>query len=548
MKIQNQKPAVLEPTYKATVTGAFRWDENIKEMIVDPILTPLNPNNPVVIQDDNGNNISDTDLVVSINNCLGDQLDTHAEKYAKDILKHTLALYKTDLNVNSLFAVQAGEQAKLPLPSQTVIYTPAVDVIPACKKFLSGLIDENELFATFAYYAQPTTFGVYFTTEQAFEDFKNWLSIQIQTVSAVLPANTNTLLNNFQTLTLNNLTESLVLRGDTGQNNEEYSFARCLMHYFMQYKTVVSSAEFGFMPFTLSELLCPKTVVMVNIERHSHATAKQVADEWNLIRKSIQMKPNVLSNAAIQKLTSTARNLQKVATQAQMATQISAQTQKAKACKFMKTEPTGNDMVNFVKKILVKMAFVSKSENIYKLKKRSYNRPNRRQPDNPDLQGVSISQKYKPDIHLYLDTSGSISERNYQDMVKACILLAKKYDVNLYFNSWASDISQCTKLKTKGKSTKQIWKEFQKVPKVTGGTEIEPVWAFINASAKRKKELSIVMTDFEFCVPNHTIDHPKNLYYAPCSHMNYDSIKYYAQQLVDGLIAQDPNIRKKILM
>ena len=205
------------------------------------------------------------------------------------------------------------------------------------------------------------------------------------------------------------------------------------------------------------------------------------------------------------------------------------------------------DMTKLIKRVIDNMANVAKSENTFKSSKMTFARPNRRDPDDFNKQGKMISTKYKPDIHLYIDTSGSISERNYQDAVKACIAMAKKLNVNLYFNSFSHCISQCTHLHTKDKSKSKIYKEFQKVPKVTGGTDFEQVWNYINRSPKRRRELSIMMTDFGYSAPNHYVRHPKNLVYIPCSHMNWDSIVDDAKYFLNSMQHIDPACRKKIL-
>ena len=44
--------------------------------------------------------------------------------------------------------------------------------------------------------------------------------------------------------------------------------------------------------------------------------------------------------------------------------------------------------------------------------------------DSPDLKGKQTGIRFRPDIHVYLDCSGSISERNYQDAIKSLIKLA----------------------------------------------------------------------------------------------------------------------------
>ena len=193
------------------------------------------------------------------------------------------------------------------------------------------------------------------------------------------------------------------------------------------------------------------------------------------------------------------------------------------------------------------MEFVNRSENAHKYVKSTFAKPNRRDPDDFNKMGKLMATKYKPDIHLYIDTSGSISERNYQDAVKACIKMAKKMNVNLYFNSFSSVLSQCTKLHTKDKTLAQIYSEFAKVPKVTGGTSFDLVWRYINESKKRQKELSILMTDFEWYAPNKYIKHPDNLYYIPVSNTDWKSIVHYAESFVRSMKHIDPECRYKIL-
>ncbi|MBD5584452.1 MAG: VWA domain-containing protein, partial [Clostridia bacterium] len=152
-----------------------------------------------------------------------------------------------------------------------------------------------------------------------------------------------------------------------------------------------------------------------------------------------------------------------------------------------------------------------------------------------------------PDIHLYIDTSGSVSEEDYQMAVKACIRMARKLGVNMYFNSFSHILSQCTKLSLAGKTPQQIYAAFQKVPKVTGGTEYSQVWNYINASKKRSRELSLMITDFEYTAPSYVIKHPENLYYLPHSTVDWSRILREADDFVKSCEHNDPAIRSHLL-
>lgn len=550
MQITNQKPVELSPVYDAVITGQFDPVEYLKQTVVRPLMNPLSPNAPVQFTA-NGGALDEDDLTQYVLNCLGAALDASAEAVAKELFHKTLVYFDkaSDLSVQDLFAIQSGVKEQLPAPTTQVVYTPATDVIPACREFLAGICTYDKMFASLDFYARPQMLGFYFANAQEFDNFKAWLTTELQTLGAAFPQNTNKLFADFQALNLNGLTESLILRNDDGENNDPCSFARALVALLMKYAKQTSPALYGVLPFQLGELYCPKAIVFVNIERHSRATAKQVADEWQIINQSQQMNIKVVSANKLNKLTGTVRAMKKISSGAVSAAmqQSGGGVGRAARTKFRKTAPTQTDLVRIIKRVVKKMATVAKSENSYKSMKMSFARPNRRDPDNFNLMGKLVSTKYKPDIHIYLDTSGSISERNYQDAIKALIIMARKMNVNLYFNSFSHCLSQCSHLRTKDRSLKKVYAAFQKIPKVDGGTDYEQIWHYINASAKRRRELSIIMTDFEWTAPNKYVKHPKNLFYIPVSHVDWSGLTYWAEQFVKSMAHIDPNCRARLL-
>lgn len=559
MQVTNQKPAVLSPVYKSAIKGDFEPQVYLKKTLAEPLFTPVIAGQTVSITENkqslNADNI--TDYII---NCLGENTNTNSEQFVKTLFDKTLVYFDktTNLSVQDLFAIQSAirenttsnsKSPPLPFPDQSTIYTPATDVIPSCRRFLAGLCSYDVFFASLAFYARPDTLGFYFANSVAFDDFKSWLDTQVQAINSILPSGTNKLFSDFQKLDLSELTESLILRNDDSDNNEEYSFARMIISYLMAYTTQKSQNEFGILPFSLGELFCPRTIVFVNIEAHSKASSKQIADEWSVINKSLNAKIKMISNNKLQKLTSATRYMQNLqnSANATAASNRMQKTQKQTIVKFKKSQPTAVDIFKIVTKISKKMAFVAKSENIFKVVKHTFAKPNRRDPDNFNKQGKITSIKYNPDLHIYMDSSGSISEEQYRDIIKALIVLAKKLNINLYFNSFSHVLSQCTKLHTKDKSLKQIYTQFRKVPKVTGGTDYEQIWNYINGNPKRRKELSIIITDFEYTPPNRYIKHPANLYYVPCSHMNWNRIVADATYFCKAMLKNDPDIRKKLL-
>ena len=546
----NQKPVDLSPIVNDKINDPFDPVMLLKHTAVEPLRNPFNVNTKVRIACD-GNQLDDDTIAQYILRCCGDTIDLQAEDIVKEIYKKGLINYPVAgsiLNAKSIYAIQSGAKENMAEPSAVCIYNPSMDVIPTCRKFLAGQASYDAFFATLAFYAKPQTLGFYFANEPSFDDFKNYFAQEVNNLQSILPSRTVQLAGDFQTLHLNQLTESILLRNNDTEENDPFSFARFLINRLMDYTTKVSEAEFGILPFDLGELICPKSIVFVNVDNHARAKSREIADEWNIINNSIQNKTPMISINKLNKLTASQRNMQKISAMAVSAAQsLNDRALRAANIQFRKTAPTSVDLSKLIKKIMDKMAFVNKSMNIFKSVKTTYARPNRRDPDDFNKQGKMVSTKYKPDIHLYIDTSGSISEENYEDAVKACIYMAKKLNVNLYFNSFSNILSQATKLHTKDKSLTAIYKEFHKVPKVTGGTNFKLVWDYINRDKKRQREISILMTDFEFLPPNSHIDHPKNLYYIPCSNMNWNMITYEAEQFARAMMFQVPDIRKHIL-
>jgi hypothetical protein len=458
--------------------------------------------------------------------------------------------------------VQAGVQYKLPTPAATCIYTAQSDVIPAAKKLLAGQVnDAGELFASIAYAYHPETLGFWFQSSAAFDDFKTWLNGTTAALTSVLPADTTNLLNQFGKISLKDLTESLLLRKDDSDENEEYSFARVIVHMLMDYvqqkntaATTLAAAtaaqatpETGVMPFLLSELYSPRTLVIVNVEAHARATASKVTAEWKMINTSIAAPVKVLSNKSLSKLTALPRAAAKAQKAASNMNKANNLTGRSAQVKFRKQAPSKVDLVRDLTRALKRMGQVNRSQNIYRQVKSTFVKANRRDPDDWNKPGRIVSTRYMPDIHVYVDTSGSISEENYQQSVIMLISMAKKLNVNLYFNSFSHMLSQEVLLRTANKSVAQIWHEFRKIPKVSGGTAYKQIWDYINMSPARKRRLSLVITDFEWYPPTTREEHPKNLYYAPCSSMDWTTITHYAQMYVSKMHHIEPAIAQRML-
>ena len=544
MHITNNKPCMLEPQYIPKINGLHDIRDMIKE-VLSPIFQPLIATQSVTITSQ-GKPVTEDEIITNIINCCQDFVNGPLEQEMKDFFKDTLMNYDSNHTlIQQLFVNQSTVASGLPFASPMMIYTPATDVIPVSKEFLSGQCDYHKYFATMANYIQSDIVGFYFANETAFDEFKAWAANEVTTLGN-LPVNTNQLLSDFQKLSLDSLTKAIRLRAGDNCGNEEYSFPRVIMYLLMKYNSIKSGVEYGVLPFNLSELFNPRNIVFVNVEKHARSNNANIKKEWDEIKQAVQIKVQIISNNQLQQLTASIKNFNNCKVIGQLMSNKNGLERVAKI-KFAKSSPTKYDLANRISKVMKKMISTNKTMNTFKKVSSTYNKPNRRNPDDYNKPGKSTSIVYKPDIHLYVDTSGSISERDYEDAMKICINMAKKLNVNLYFNSFSSYISTCTKLHVKDKSVTEIWAAFQKIDKVSGGTDFENVWEYINKSPKRKKELSIMITDFCDEIGNHYVECPKNLYYAPCSNKDWRSITHYAKEFCESALHCDPTIRKRLL-
>lgn len=555
--LAGQKPAIISPVHTLPINGAYDPISALRAAIVDPLFEPLQAGHAVSIMDQRGSSLDQDDVERLLMRTLGDTTDPNAEAEMKSLLQQGLVHYdqRTPLLVNELFAVQAAHAHRLPNPGPKTLYTAAHDVIPSAKNLLAGNAkDDGEFFASIAYTYSPNALGFWFQSAADFDDFTTWLTTQAANLSPVLPVETMNLLTRFAQTNLNGLVEGYLLRKDDADATEEYSFARVIVQLLMQYQQLGTStgaagaAAVGILPFTVSELFNPRTILLVNVEAHARSTAKRVDNEWKLILASLAAPVKVISNKALSNLTALPRALHKAAAQAATA-QSNAHAAVGRSAKivFRKQEPSKVDIEKGVLRVLTRMKQVARSMNVLKKSRTSFAKANRRDPMDYNRPGCITTNRYLPDLHVYIDTSGSISEINYQAAVLMLIRLAKKMNVDLYFNSFSHVLSQEVVLRTKDKSVKQIWAEFRKVPKVSGGTDYLQIWEYINASEKRKQRMSLVVTDFEWSPPTQRTQHPRNLYYAPCSSMNWAYIKLSAESFATSMRHIDPAIAQRLI-
>lgn len=547
-----QKPGHLDP---CTAIPAFTGDCNpvatLDAMVTHAIFEPLSPNQAVALSV-NGQPIDRDGANELLLRSVGKVLDPVAQEVMNTLFEQALTRWIPSASspIDEAFITQAAATCKLPDPSKA-LYTTQSDVIPVVKDVLAGNAGTDLLLVSLGWTFHPHTVGFWFRTTAEFDAFKTWLQGELAKIASNISTSDMRMFQQFNALTLTDLTESLILRADDSQALDEYTFARVLMWALMTWTGVnASSNTCGVLPFSIAEIALPRTLVLVNVEAHARASMRKIINEWELINKSLHTPVKLVTPGQLSKLTALARAQQKASAQA--ANSLSnAHQQKGRSGRvvFHKRPTRPVDIYKSVMRVLTRMSKVNQSLNSIRNVTTSFVRANRCQPNDPNKPGKVISRKYLPDIHIYLDTSRSISTENYEDTIKMLITFAKKMGVDLYFTSFSHIMSTPVRLRIKDRSVNQVWKQFAAVPKVSGGTDYEQIYTFINERPTLRRRLNLVITDFEWCPGSYHIDVPENLYYVPISVPSgyYSSLRNSAMSFVRSMEKIDPSTGSRIL-
>lgn len=552
--LSGNSPFRLEPYYSSALNNDYDPFPILRDLLVAPVFRARGTG-AVSLVDDNGNHVDEDMFFDYVQSALDEHADVAVNDFTKNVYQQALINFdeKNPRMMDEVFVVQAAAAEGLPAPSARIVYQTALSVIPSAKELLAHLPGaERRFFAALGFLYAPNTLGFWFEDNDAFTQFLQHFDTEVQSLQSVLPQETFDMAQRLITGydIKKEIADGLQLRKGDVDGNGPFTFPRLLVESLLRYakgqQNTGAPATMGVLPFSVGELMIPRSIVFANVELHAQADAKRIDAAWGLINVALNSSIKIVSNKALSKLTAVPRAIAKGAAAANAGRSKTASGRQARL-KLRKQSPNTVDIRKDLIRALRRMKKVNMSQNVFRNVRISYSRANRRNPDDYNLAGKIVSRTYLPDLHVYLDTSGSISESNYQASVIMLIKIAKSLGVNIYFNSFSDVLSQCVLLKTEGKSVKQIWNEFRKIPKVTGGTEFSLVWEYIQASPKRQKELSLMITDFGWNPPSRAVYHPKNLYYAPCADMDWSLIKHYAKSFTRGMQHIDPTVGARLL-
>lgn len=546
IKVVNKGKSVLEPFYEDDISKKLDSSvilENYMKMV-----KPITDNSKINID---GNWIrpmdfaemivaNEFDEMANLNNLYEDALHGVFEKSLQD--------YNRKLKPTQVFITQANSVIKAPIPSSQVIYVPD-DFKQGCKDYLQDGNVESLIVNTYFYLNEPYSV-MYFKDDKSFKDYLRYIGKYIMNYTNLLSVESYAKFQDFSKLKIDML-GGIALRNSIETGREEYSFERLLMKASIDYSSHNSNC--GFIVPNLGEFMIPTRLLYMNVSDICKAPASKLVKEIGTMKKILSEKYMILPVSCISKLVSSESKLDRIKMKIKNHSDLiqdMADAKKRDIFKFSMHGMTQQKLADLITRIIKHEVNVSSSENYFKTISTSYMRCSRRDPDNPNIPGKRFKMSYKPDIHIYLDTSGSISEDNYKNAILTCIQMARKLKVNLYFTSFSDCISDSVKLNIKGKSNKGMYKEFQRIPKVGGGTNYEVVWAYIMKSQKRQKEISLMITDFAYYPPQKKPDYPSKLYYAPIDiSTNYwEKIRSDASDFCKAMYHIDPVIRQHILM
>lgn len=592
--IRNQRPAELyDEPFKVLPKISVTKDQDeflddihdiVKAKYVTPMFQPIYPNQPVIIEDTvNGNTQTideDTLLGALMHLWTTDTLDVELQDQVGEIFRQGIQyLTPNDWFFEEQLGVEALVRSRLPVPyskaGRMVQYTASVDIIPTAKNLLAQTDETNatKWFANLAGYTHEMQNNNYLLitvqTGAVFDDLKVQLEALVQAwhANGSITADTLSMFQDFDKIDLTSeLSAGLFMPNNGGTSNEEqqaFSFTRVLLKMIAEFEQGANPGALTVQPTNIYQMYMPENIMILNLENYAHATPSEIRDDWNEFQKALNTKKvlNIVSNKRLLTSSAITRNMTTLSGQVSAANNPNGIT-RSKVKPFSGKPVTSDDMLKLMAQVIKSQVTQQVTHNTYKQVKSSYMRANRRKPDDINLPGKLTTTKYRPDIHIYIDTSGSISESQYRDAVINLISLSKRVECNLYITSFSHFVSQTALLITKDRNPRDIYRQFLRIPKVSGGTDYSNVWQkieILNDNAQKtgqSHQINFIVTDFEYGLSRGTRWHKENpnvkhSYYVPISiqSQGWDNMVSYAKSFSKQMArAGDYGIRNRILM
>lgn len=308
-------------------------------------------------------------------------------------------------------------------------------------------------------------------------------------------------------------------------------------------------------PMDISAVANPKVIIFINEEKFSYPSKEYAVKEIKTAKKQLnhfkRLSPLALKD--IKKLSQvensqTKHDLNKIEFNKQQKESLKRQALKGE----LKFNRSKHDEVAFIQNAIKHHTNVVRSQNKLIRLKQTYQRPSRRRPNDVNAIGHVLKTYYKPDIHIYVDTSGSITDDMYKGSIAAIMQIANKIKAPVRLSTFATRVSQPIIIK------KSI--NLKNLPAVGGGTDFTCVWDDINRNYQKdpaNPELNFIITDYGFSpYGSYKADMTKpdivNSYYIGTRTFSDDErqmVEYYASDFAKSMIdAGDLTIKKHMLV
>ena len=391
LTLKNVKPSYELCKYgnvKHPYSDDFDVISYIKESFVEPVKQPIDPTLPIVIQE---NNVDiKTEAIANAMAFALYQNDATAIVDVTDFYKQIVyEMSQTNpLHPNKWLVDWARERVNrktpYPRPNNMVFYTVDSDVIPECKDFLVIGDNQDKVVSAFSYTFNPNSLGVAFRMESDFNDFKEKFAELVNKEASNLSTETSNQCQEFLKTKLSKLTLDIALRNKKFEdNNEPYSFAQLLRYSLDNYIATNNDKSF-YIPFQTSEFFLPSVINFINIEKHSHSNKNDILTHWNKIIKLLNSNVKLWNKKSI-------KSLQKIISMSNQSTSMLKSLHEQKKEDLQRANvpialsaPSTKILEKRILKIIKKTTDVNKSMNVYKTLKRSFAKPNRRNPDDYD--------------------------------------------------------------------------------------------------------------------------------------------------------------------
>jgi hypothetical protein len=534
------------------------YDELIKQHYIEPMIQNVKifDGSQEITSDELSNAIQDL--------WFNDKVDPNLDQELREIYNKLTPFNFTDTNlIDDLYGLQALNVNQLPHPSndkkQMVIYTIEDDIIPSTNNLYSkwGHGAMSLFFASLYGFTKTRNYGnVLFVAINSDNEWQLYKETVTQQAQALGDPQLIAKASQFSTFPFaGQISQSVILQENMATN----SFEHCLLQAIHELEPTQKLFP---CPTNIKAQIMPAMIVYLNISELQGANPVEIANDLKQIQQA-----SILSKSLKMITSQRLRTAQSIVPKQNHHSQTNNKKShivRRQNRKISSKPLSAKRQLEWIIKTVKKYLTNRQSQNVYKTQTKTFMRPNRRNPFDPNLMGSSTKTSYRPDIHIFFDTSGSITEDNYKAAAINIIKLALKMNVDIYVSFFSHVITKPVKLHVKGRTAKQIFNEFIRLPKVGGGTDFNQFWDQINlVDAHNQKSgksyrLNFVITDFCDRVPRSRVFTQeeaavKNTFYLPImptrnSWDTYDDIVKYAKEFAQAMYQKGIDIYPKLIM